>query len=274
MVEPNWDLVIEKGKIEKNYWKDIWKYKELLYILSWKDFKVRYKQTFIGASWAVIRPVLTMVIFTIVFSRVAKLPSDGIPYPLLVFSGLLPWTFFSSSLSEGSGSLIANSNLISKVYFPRIIIPTSSIFTNLVDMAIMFAIFLAMLVYYQYVPSWRFIFLPLFIVLAILFSFGVSLYLASLNVKYRDFRYIVPFIVQFGLYISPVGFSSSIVPADLKYFFALNPVVGVIEGFRWCFFGSTIDAFAMMLSVIVGLIAVVGGVVYFRQTEKTFADNI
>ncbi|MBP9098431.1 MAG: ABC transporter permease, partial [Ferruginibacter sp.] len=207
-----WSIVIESGRAEKNYWKDLWRYRELFYILSWRDIKVRYKQTVIGAAWSLIRPVLTTIIFTILFSRIAKLDNPGdAPYALMVFAGMLPWQFFSNALSESSGSLIGNSNLITKVYFPRLIIPASSVITSLVDLGISFMIMLLMFLWYGYTPSWHIIFLPVFVLLAFTCAFGIGLYLTAVNVKYRDFRYIIPFIVQFGLYVSPVGFNSSVV---------------------------------------------------------------
>src|SRR5215218_1786727 len=219
-----WDLIIEPGRTVKNHWMDLWRYRELFYILSWRDIKVRYKQTVIGAAWSIIRPLLTTVIFTIVFSRIAGLKNpSAVPYALLVYAGMIPWQFFSNALSESSNSLIGNSNLITKVYFPRMIIPASSVITSLVDLGISFVILIGMFVWYQFVPSWHIIFLPVFIVLAFLCSFGIGLYLTAVNVKYRDFRYIIPFIVQFGLYITPVGFSSTEISEKYKLWYALNP---------------------------------------------------
>ncbi len=269
-------LVIEPGKTEKNYWMDLWRYRELFYILSWRDIKVRYKQTVIGAAWSIIRPVLTMIIFTIVFGKVAKLPSEGsAPYTLMVFSAMLPWQFFANSLSEASNSLIANTNLVTKVYFPRMIIPASSVITSFVDFAISFGILIILMIGYQYAPSWKIVYLPLFLLLAFITSFGISLYLTAVNVKYRDFRYIIPFIVQFGLYISPVGFSSSIVPAEWKILYSLNPMVGVIDGFRWCILGeNNFYIPGLLLSVSVSLFFLIFGIFYFRKTERSFADNI
>ncbi len=274
--EKYWDKIIEPGRVEKNYWRDLWRFRELFYILSWRDVKVRYKQTVIGTAWAVIRPLLTMIVFTFIFSKVAKLPSDSdVPYSLLVFAGLLPWQFFASSLSDASNSLIGNTSLITKVYFPRLIIPASAVITSFVDFAISFGLMVLLMIGYQFVPSWHIIFLPCFIVLAFMASFGVSLYLTALNVKYRDFRYIIPFIVQFGLYISPVGFSSSIVPEKWKFLYACNPMVSVIDGFRWCILGGSDlqwETLLISLSVIVFFLFL--GVYYFRETEKSFADNI
>ncbi len=272
----NFDIVIEPNKTEATYWKDIWRYRDLFYILAWRDIKVRYKQTVLGIAWSVIRPLLTMIIFTIVFSKIAKLPSEGdAPYPILVYAAMLPWQFFANALSETSNSLIANSNLISKVYFPRIIIPTSTIVTSLVDFGISFSLLFVMMAYYQYLPSWQIVFLPLFLVLACIAALSFGLYLSAVNVKYRDFRYIIPFITQFGLYISPVGFSSSIVPEEWKILYALNPMVGIIDGFRWCIIGNMpFPAMAVGFSVLVSAIVLFIGVKYFRKVEKSFADVI
>ncbi len=248
----NHKLIIEAGRTEGQYWKDIWSYRGLFYFLAWRDILVRYKQTVIGIAWAVIRPFLTMIVFTIIFGKLAKLPSEGVPYPILVFAAMLPWQFFASSLSEASNSLIGNVNLISKVYFPRLIIPASSIITSFVDFLISGTVLVILMVWYQFVPGWRLITLPLFISIAFAASMGAGLWLTALNVKYRDFRYIVPFIVQFGLYISPVGFSSTVVPEKWRLLYSINPMVGVIDGFRWA----------------------ITGIWYFRKTEKTFADVI
>ena len=271
----DWDLIIEPGRTEKNYWKDLWRYRELFYILSWRDIKVRYKQTVIGAAWSIIRPLLTTIIFTIVFSRIAKLQSPGTEnYALMVFAGMLPWQFFSNALSESSNSLIGNANLITKVYFPRMIIPASSVITSLVDLAISFIIMIGMFIWYQHAPSWNIIFLPLFVFLTFICAFGVGLYLTAVNVKYRDFRYIIPFIVQFGLYITPVGFSSSVVSEKWRMLYALNPMVGIIDGFRWCLLGHPIHWPSFFISIIVTVLFLLLGIFYFRKVERTFADNI
>jgi lipopolysaccharide transport system permease protein len=226
-------LIIEAGRTELHYWKDLWRYRELFYFLAWRDILVRYKQTAIGIAWALIRPLSTMVIFTVIFGKLAKLPSEGVPYPIMVFAAMLPWQFFANSLSETSSSLIGNANLISKVYFPRLIIPASSVITSFVDFLISGLILVGLMLWYQFIPSWRVFTLPFFIAIAFAASMGVGLWLTALNVKYRDFRYVVPFIIQFGLYISPVGFSSSIVPDNWRLLYSLNPMVGVIDGFRW-----------------------------------------
>lgn len=272
-----WDLTIEPGRAEKNYWKDLWRYRELFYILSWRDIKVRYKQTVVGAAWSIIRPVLTTVIFTIIFSRIAnlKVPGDNPPpYALMVFAGMLPWQFFSNALSESSGSLIGNANLITKVYFPRMIIPASSVITSLVDLGISFIIMSAMFIWYGFMPSWHIIFLPLFILLAFTCAFGIGLYLTAVNVKYRDFRYIIPFIVQFGLYVSPVGFNSIVVTDKWRMLYSLNPMVGVIDGFRWCLLGDPMHWRSFFVSVAITLMFLWFGIYYFRKMERTFADNI
>jgi len=271
-----WDIVIAQGRSEKNYWRDLWRFRELFYILSWRDIKVRYKQTVIGAAWSVLRPLLTMIVFTVVFSKVAKLPTEGsAPYTLLVFAGLLPWQFFANSLSEASNSLIGNTNLITKVYFPRLIIPASAVITSFVDFAITFGLMVLMMAGYRFMPSWQIIFLPLFLLLAFASSFGISLYLTALNVKYRDFRYIIPFIVQFGLYVSPVGFSSNIVPAKWRLLYACNPMVGVIDGFRWSILGESALALdTVVMSIGITILFLFIGIGYFRKTEKSFADNI
>src|SRR6188508_2676518 len=229
------EVFIEPGRAESNYWKDLWRYRELFYILSWRDLKVRYKQTVIGVVWSVLRPLLTMLIFTFVFGRMANFkPPPGVEeYAILVFAGLLPWQFFSAGLSEASNSLIGNERLISKVYFPRLIIPAATVVTAFADFLISFVILLGLMAYYHFLPSWNLVFLPVFIVLALLASLGPGLWITALNVKYRDFRYVIPFIVQFGLYISPIGFSSSVIPDEWRLLYSLNPMVGVIDGFRW-----------------------------------------
>ncbi|MEH2319920.1 ABC transporter permease [Nostoc sp.] len=270
------ELVIEAGRTDHQYWKDIWRYRELFYFLAWRDILVRYKQTAIGIAWALIRPFLTMVVFTIVFGQLAKLPSEGVPYPILVFSAMLPWQFFANSLSECSNSLIGNANLISKVYFPRLIIPTSAVVVSFVDFLISGMILLGLMAWYNFVPSWRILTLPLFISIAFAASMGAGLWFASLNVKYRDFRYIVPFIVQFGLYISPVGFSSNVVPEKWRLLYSLNPIVGVIDGFRWAILGGESKLYlpGFLLSLGLVILLFISGIWYFRKVERTFADVI
>ncbi|HEY9608357.1 ABC transporter permease [Allocoleopsis sp.] len=232
------ELVIEAGRAERQYWKDLWRYRELFYFLAWRDILVRYKQTAIGIAWALIRPFLTMIVFTVVFGTLAKLPSEGVPYPILVFAAMLPWQFFANSLSECSNSLISNANLISKVYFPRLIVPTSAVVVSVVDFMISGIILLGLMAWYNFVPSWRILTLPLFILIAFAAALEPGLWLASLNVQYPDFRFIVPFIIQFGLYVSPVGFSSSVVPEKWRFLYSVNPMVGVIDGFRWAILGG------------------------------------
>ena len=268
-------IVIESGRHERNYWRDLWRYRELFYVLAWRDIAVRYKQTVIGAAWALIRPFLTMVIFTVLFGRIAKLPSDGAaPYPLMVFAGMLPWTLFSSGISEASNSLIGNANLISKVYFPRLIVPTATVVVAFVDFLITFSILLGMMVWYRFVPGWQILALPAFIVLAFLAAIGPALWITSLTVRYRDFRIIVPFIVQLGLYVSPVGFSSSIVPEEWRLVYALNPMVGVIDGFRWSVLGGqgALRPETFMVSLAVTAFFLWFGIRRFRKTERSFAD--
>jgi lipopolysaccharide transport system permease protein len=276
MTVNNQKIVIEAGRNAGHYWQDLWRYRELFYFLSWRDLLVRYKQTVIGIAWSVLRPFLTMVVFTIVFGKLANLPSSGVPYPIMVFAAMLPWQLFSNSMSESSNSLIANANLLTKVYFPRLIIPASSIIIGLVDFLISFVILLALMVWYGFVPDLRIISLPLFILLAMFTSFGFGLWFAALNVKYRDFRYVVPFVVQIGLYISPVGFSSSIVPEKWRLVYALNPMVGIIDGFRWAILGgeSTVYWPGIWLATAITVIVFVFGVKYFRDTERLFADVI
>ena len=270
------ELIIEAGRTEGQYWKDLWRYRELFYFLAWRDILVRYKQTVIGILWALIRPFLTMVVFTVVFGHLAKLPSGNAPYPILVFAALLPWQFFSNALSESSDSLITNSNLISKVYFPRLIVPTSAVIVSFVDFLISGMLLLALMAWYDFVPDWRILTLPLFILIAFAAAMGAGLWLSALNVEYRDFRYVVPFIVQLGLYISPVGFKSSVVPPQWRLLYSLNPMVGVIDGFRWAILGSDSQFYWPGFIVSLGLVALLltSGIWYFRKTERTFADVI
>jgi len=270
------ELVIEAGKTERQYWKDLWIYRELFYFLAWRDILVRYKQTVIGILWAVLRPLLTMIVLSIVFGKLAKLPSEGVPYPILVFAALLPWQFFSSSFSGASNSLIGNSHLISKVYFPRLIIPTSSIIVSFVDFAISGIILLGLMLWYDFLPTIRILSLPFFILIAFTASMGTGLWISALNVKYRDFKHIIPFVVQFGLYISPVGFSSTVVPENWRLLYSLNPMVGVIDGFRWAILGNQIQIYmpGFILSICLVSIIFTGGLLFFRKTERTFADVI
>lgn len=268
-------LVIESGRAERHYWRDLWHYRELFAILAWRDVAVQYKQTVIGAAWAIIRPLLTLLVFTGIFGGLANLPSEGgSPYPVMVMAGMLPWFLFSTMLSNGSGSLVQNANLISKVYFPRLIVPVASSCVALVDFAITFLLLLGMMVIFGTLPDWRIILLPAFILLAIVAALGPALIMASLNVRYRDFRFIVPFVVQFGLYMSPVGFSSSVIPEEWRLLYSMNPVVGVIDGFRWCLLGGDTPLYlpGFFASLAVAALLLWIGVRTFRWTEKTFAD--
>ena len=270
------ELVIEAGRTERQYWRDVWRYRELFYFLAWRDLLVRYKQTVAGVAWSLIRPLLTIAVLTIVFGKFSKMPSGGVPYPILVLCGMLPWQFFSAALSESGNSLVTNSNLISKVYFPRLIIPASSVITSFVDFLISGVLLVALMIWYHYCPPGNFFLLPFFVGLAFAASCGAGLWIAAVMVKYRDFRFIVPFIVQFGLYLSPVGFVSTVVPAKWRLLYSLNPVVGVIDGFRWCILGGTNTIYwpGFAISVTGVLTLLVTGIWYFRRTERTFADLI
>lgn len=270
-------LVLEAGRAERHYWRDLWRYRELFAILAWRDVAVQYKQTAIGAAWAVVRPLITMAVFVVIFGRLAKLPSDGgAPYPVMVMAGMLPWFLFSTVLGNGANSLVQNSNLISKVYFPRLIVPVASSMVALVDFAITLVLLFLMMAWMQVMPDWRILLLPLFILLAFLTALGPALIMTSLNVKYRDFRFIVPFVVQFGLYVSPVGFSSSVVPEKWRVLYALNPVVGVIDGFRWSLLGgaSPLDPARLLTGLGMTALFLWFGIRTFRATERTFADLV
>jgi lipopolysaccharide transport system permease protein len=276
MAEVIEELVIKAGRIEQQYWQDLWRYRELLYFLVWRDVLVRYKQTVIGIAWALLRPFLTMIVFTIVFGKLAKLDDGTVPYPILVFAAMLPWHFFSDSLSRCSSSLIGNANLISKVYFPRLIVPVSAVIGSLFDFLISGIILLGLMAWYNFVPGWQILTLPIFICMAAVTAMGMGIWFAALNVKYRDFQYIVPFIVQFGLYISPVGFSSNVIPEQWRSLYYLNPMVGVIDGFRWAILGreTQINFGNFIISFSLVIIILVSGIWYFRKTERTFADVI
>ena len=269
-------LVIEAGRAERHYWRDLWRYRELFFFLAWRDILVRYKQTVIGIVWALGRPLITMLVFTLVFSKLAKLPSEGMPYPILVFAALLPWQFFSSAFSGAGDSLISNAGMISKVYFPRLVIPASAVIVSFVDFLISGIILVGLMVWYGFAPNLRMLTLPLFIFVAFAAAMGAGLWIAALNVKYRDFRIIVPFVVQFGLYVSPVGFSSNIVPEQWRLLYSLNPMVGVIDGFRWAILGGDTRLYwpGFMLSLTLVVVILLTGIYYFRKTEKTFADVI
>lgn len=270
------ELIIEAGRTERNYWRDLWNYRELFYFLAWRDTLVRYKQTAIGVAWALIRPLATMLVFTIVFGKIAKLPSDGVPYPILVFSAVLPWQFFASAFSEAGNSLVANSSMLSKIYFPRLIIPTSAVITSFIDFLVSAVILIGLMLWYGVWPDWRIVTLPLFTLLAFAAAMGCGIWIAALNVTYRDFAYVIPFILQLGLYISPVGFASSVVPGQWRLLYSLNPMVSVIDGFRWAIIGGGSELYlpGFLLSCAVIALLLVSGVAHFRRTEKTFADVI
>jgi len=280
------ELILEPGRAEKNYWRDLWRYRELFYFLAWRDILVRYKQTVIGIAWAVIQPFLTTVVFTIVFNRIAKLAApEGVPYFLVVMAAQLPWQFFSTSLSASSNSLVGNANLISKIYFPRLIVPAGSVITSFVDFLITLGLVALTMVWFQFLPDWRLLTLPLFMALAFGAAFGAGLWLCALNVEYRDFRYIIPFIVQFGFFLSPVGYTSDRVPEifpwhgldiPARLLYAFNPMVGVIDGFRWAFLRGQTELWwpGVELSIVLTAALCLSGIWYFRKMERTFADVI
>jgi lipopolysaccharide transport system permease protein len=272
-----YELVIEPGRTERRYWLDLWQYRELFQVLAWRDISVRYKQTVIGAAWALIRPFLTMVVFTIVFGKLAKLPSDGTtPYALMVFAGMLPWNFFSTALVDASNSVISNANLIGKVYFPRLIVPIAAVTVAFVDFLIGFAILGALMIWYRFMPGWHLLLLPAFAMIAFMSSLGVGACITALNVKYRDFRYIIPFMVQLGLYVSPVGFSSAVISDEWRLSYSVNPMVGVIDGFRWCLLGEESSLYwpGLWLSLVISSFLLWLGIRQFRKMEKSFADLI
>jgi len=268
-------LIIEANRSSKNYWHDVWRFRELLYFLAWRDIVVRYKQTVIGVAWALLRPALTMLVF-VAFRRVFGIPSSGIPEPILVFAAVLPWQFFSSALSESSGSLIGNASLISKVYFPRLLIPGAAVAATFVDFLITLSLLAMILLWYGIVPGWQVLALPLFVILVITLSLGFGLLLSALNVEYRDFRHVVPFIVQFGLFISPIAYTTANVPQRWRTLYALNPMVGIIDGFRWSILGGDprLDIRAAALSIAVTACSLLLGTWYFRRVERSFADVI
>jgi lipopolysaccharide transport system permease protein len=255
--------------------RDLWKYRELLYFLTWRDIKVRYKQTVLGAFWAVLQPFLTMVVFSIFFGGLAKVPSDGVPYPIFSYVALLPWQLFAYSLQNAGNSLVGSQSLITKVYFPRLVIPISAVLSGLVDFAIAFLLLIGMMVYYGIPLRWTILTLPLFVLFALATSLAAGLWLSALNVKYRDVRYVIPFLTQFWLFLTPVAYPSSMVPEAIRPFYGLNPMAGVVEGFRWALLGTTGGAGALMVvSVIVVLVLLIGGFYYFRRFERTFADIV
>ncbi len=273
--------ILESGRSEKNYWKDLWRFRELFQVLAWRDISVRYKQTVIGILWAIIRPLLSTLIGTFVFGSMAGFASDvSAPYALVIFAGMLAWQFFHTALSDASNSLTTNANLISKVYFPRLIVPTASIMVALIDFAISFVLFLLMMLYFGHPPTWNILALPLFIVMGFFAVMGPSLWIASLNVKYRDFRYVIPFILQFGYFITPVLYPKfkimEKIPEHLQILYYMNPMVGVIDGFRWCLIGSEfpLDWTAIASSIFITIFFMWLGIRQFRKMEKTFADLI
>jgi len=281
VTQPVEELLLEAGRTERHYWRDLWRYRELLYILAWRDITVRYKQTAIGVAWALLQPLAQMVVMVVIFSMIAQLPSDGgAPYALMVFAAVLPWQFFASSISSASMSIVGNANLIAKVYFPRLIIPAAAVVTSLVDFLVTFAILIALMLWYGHVPGWRMLTLPAFMLLAMLAALGPGLLITALNTEYRDFRFVIPFIVQFGLYVSPVGFSSEVVRERfgdaLFLLYSLNPMVGVIEGFRWAILGgdAALHVPALVLSFILSSGFLVLGWLYFRRLERDFADIV
>jgi lipopolysaccharide transport system permease protein len=277
VVQSPGELIIEPGAAQRDYWRELWRYRELFQVLAWRDLSVRYKQTVIGVAWALIRPLLTMVVFTVIFGKIARLPSDGhAPYALMVFAGMLPWTFFSSALSEAASSVVANGALIGKIYFPRMIVPATAVVVAFADFLVSFLILVALMAWYAYAPGWQIVLLPLFMLVAVMASLGAGLWIATLNVRYRDFRYVIPFLVQLGLYVSPVGFSSSVIPADWRFIYSINPMVGVIDGFRWCILGDASRLYwpGFGISVVVAAFFLWFGVRRFRRLEKTFADLI
>jgi len=271
------EIIIEAGRAERHYWRDLWRYRELFRVLAWRDIAVRYKQTVIGAAWALIRPFLTMVVFTIIFGKLANLPSEGTaPYAIMVFVGMLPWVFFSSALTGASNSIVGSAHLISKVYFPRLIVPMATVGVALVDFAINLIMLVALMIWYKFVPNWQIVLLPAFSAVALLASLGPALWLTTLNVRYRDFGYILPFLVQLGLYVSPVGYSSSIVPEQWRLLYSLNPVVGIIDGFRWCILGEQSQLYwpGFLLSIGVTAFFLWLGIRQFRNMENSFSDLV
>jgi len=269
-------LVIEAGRAELHYWRDLWRYRELFYFLAWRDILVRYKQTVIGILWALIRPLLTIVVFTVIFGNLAKLPSDGVPYPILVCAAMLPWQFFASAFAEAGNSLVANSSMVSKVYFPRLLVPASAVAVSLVDFLISLVILAGLMAWYGVLPGWRILLLPAFMLIAFGAALGAGLWVGALNVKYRDFRFVIPFLVQIGLFVSPVGFSSAIVPEQWRVLYSVNPMVGVIDGFRWSILGGETELYwpGILMSLVLVVLVLLTGIAYFRRTERTFADVI
>lgn len=269
------ELILEAGRSSRHYWADLWRYRELLGFLAWRDIKVRYKQTVLGVLWALIQPAVTLAVFTFIFGRLAGMPSGSVPYPLLVLTGLLPWQLFAAAFSNASGSLVANTHLISKVYFPRLLVPLSSVAVALIDFAVVLGLLAALCAWWRFVPDWRVVALPLFVVLTLVTAIGTGLWLTALTVKFRDFRFVVPFLLQVGLFLSPVGFSSTNLPT-WRALYSLNPMVGAIDGFRWCLLRGepALDPLNLGISVTMAALLLVTGLWYFRRTERGFADII
>ena len=268
-------LVIQAGQAEQHYWRDLWRYRELLGFLAWRDIKVRYKQAVLGITWSVIQPAVQTVLLTFVFSKLAKMPDGGVPYPMLVLAGLLPWQLFSSAFGGASNSLVGNANLISKIYFPRLIVPLSALAVALVDLLILLAIAFPVSLLYGVMPTWRLLLLPLFIFLGLLTALGAGLWITALTVKYRDFRFITPFLLQIGLFVTPIGYRTDFLP-NWRDLLALNPLTGAVNGFRWCLLGGGMDFYAsgLVMSVLISAILLGTGLWYFRGTERQFADVI
>ncbi|HEX3036794.1 MAG TPA: ABC transporter permease [Thermodesulfobacteriota bacterium] len=255
--------------------QELWQYRELIYFLTWRDIKVRYKQTILGATWAIIQPVLTMVVFSLFFGKLAKIPSDGIPYPIFSYAALVPWTFFTHGLSQSSNSLVSSANLIKKVYFPRLAIPVTAVVSGIVDFVLAFIVLVGMMFYYGFVPTVNVIWLPLFLLLALITSLGVGLWLSALNVQFRDVRYTVPFLTQFWLFATPIAYPSSLLPDPWRTLYGINPMVGVVEGFRWALLGTdTAPGPIVIVSTLAAIALLIGGALYFRRMEKTFADVV
>jgi len=269
------ELILEAGRASRHYWADLWRFRELLGFLAWRDIKVRYKQTTLGVLWALIQPAVTLAVFTFIFGKLAGMPAGGAPYPLLVICGLLPWQLFAAAFSNASGSLVANTHLISKVYFPRLIVPLSSVAVALIDFLVVLLLLAGLCAWWHFVPDWRVVFVPLFVLLTLVAALGTGLWLTALTVKYRDFRFVVPFLLQVGLFLSPVGFSTTNLP-NWRQVYALNPMVGAIDGFRWCLLHGepALDPVNLAVSVGMAVLLLLSGVWYFRRTERTFADII
>jgi lipopolysaccharide transport system permease protein len=270
------EVVLEAGRADREYFRDIWRYRELFYILAWRDISVRYRQTMIGVAWAAVRPLVATAVFTLVFGRLGNFPSGGVPYPVLVLTGMLPWQLFGSALTESGRSLVSNGNLITKVYFPRLIIPGSALVTSLVDFCVSGLVLAGLMTFYGLLPGWQIVCLPLFMLIALIAAAGIGIWIAALAVKYRDFLVVVPFLLQLGLYLSPVGFSTGVVPPQWRFLYSLNPMVGVIDGFRWCILGGQVSVhlFSLACSAVIGSIALLVGIHYFRKAEREFADVI